>query len=139
MSEKPLLSNDIRNKITQLEYSGLSGKEKEITRIYKEATGENPPNFKIYSSVEMGIGNKSGFDGAAIHFHDKKHNINEVYYVFRGTEPSKDFGDVVYDVLGIGAGKSTQQINDAKKCISKLKQRLKVLMKNLKGMVMDTP
>ncbi|MCM2974503.1 hypothetical protein M3592_03530 [Priestia aryabhattai] len=132
MSEKPLLSNDIRNKITQLEYSGLSGKEKEITRIYKEATGENPPNFKIYSSVEMGIGNKSGFDGAAIHFHDKKHNINEVYYVFRGTEPSKDFGDVVYDALGIGAGKSTQQINDAKKMYQQVETKIKSSDEKLK-------
>lgn len=125
MNEKPILSNNIRNKITQLEYSGLSGKEKEIKKIYKEATGENPPNFKIYTSEEMGIGIKSGFDGAAIHFYDKKHNVNEVYYVFRGTEPSKDFGDVIYDALGIGAGKNNEQINDAEKMYEQVETKIK--------------
>lgn len=125
MNEKPILSNNIRNKITQFEYSGLSGKEKEIKKIYKEATGENPPNFKIYTSEEMGIGIKSGFDGAAIHFYDKKHNVNEVYYVFRGTEPSKDFGDVIYDALGIGAGKNNEQINDAEKMYEQVETKIK--------------
>lgn len=113
MSKKPLLDDSLRNRITQLEYKGLSGKEKEIKNIYKERTGKEIPEFTIYDSSDMGIGGKSGFDGAAIHFHDEKQKINEVYYVFRGTEPSKDFGDVVYDALGVGAGKQNSQIEDA--------------------------
>lgn len=113
MSKKPLLDDSLRNRITQLEYKGLSGKEKEIKNIYKESTGKEIPQFTIYDSSDMGIGGKSGFDGAAIHFHDEKQKINEVYYVFRGTEPSKDFGDVVYDALGVGAGKQNSQIEDA--------------------------
>jgi len=113
MSKKPLLDDSLRNRITQLEYKGLSGKEKEIKKIYKESTGKETPEFTIYDSSDMGIGGKSGFDGAAIHFHDEKQKINEVYYVFRGTEPSKDFGDVVYDALGVGAGKQNSQIEDA--------------------------
>jgi hypothetical protein len=113
MSKKPLLDDSLRNRITQLEYKGLSGKEKEIKNIYKESTGKEIPEFTIYDSSDMGIGGKSGFDGAAIHFHDEKQKINEVYYVFRGTEPSKDFGDVVYDALGVGAGKQNSQIEDA--------------------------
>ncbi|MDD1512937.1 hypothetical protein PVA20_12125 [Priestia sp. CNPSo 3706] len=72
MSKKPVLDNNLRNKITQLEYTGLAGKEKEIKEIYKETTGKEPPNFEIYSSKEMGIGENSGFDGAAVHFYDKK-------------------------------------------------------------------
>ncbi|MGG3233057.1 hypothetical protein ABEP17_06010 [Priestia flexa] len=56
MSGKPILNDSIRNKVTQLEYKGLSGKEKEIKRIYKESTGKEPPPFKIYSSDEMNIG-----------------------------------------------------------------------------------
>ncbi|MED4153928.1 DUF6792 domain-containing protein [Priestia aryabhattai] len=125
MSGKPVLNDSIRNKLTQLEYKGLSGKEKEIKQIYKESTGKEPPSFKIYSSDEMNIGKDSGFDGAAIHFYDKKKHINQVYYIFRGTEPSKDFGDVVYDALGIGAGKDQEQIRDATKMYEKVEGYIK--------------
>lgn len=81
MSGKPILNDSIRNKVTQLEYKGLSGKEKEIKRIYKESTGKEPPPFKIYSSDEMNIGKESGFDGAAIHFYDEK-SILTKYIIF---------------------------------------------------------
>lgn len=125
MNDKCILDDSLRNKITQLEYKNLSNKEKEIKEIYKKHTGREIPNFEIYSSSEMGIGKKSGFDGAAIHFYDKQRNINEVYYIFRGTEPSKDFGDVVYDALGVGAGKNNAQINDAVKMYKKVEANLK--------------
>ena len=90
--------------------------KKKRLRIYtkKAQRKGNPSILTIYDSSDMGIGGKSGFDGAAIHFHDEKQKINEVYYVFRGTEPSKDFGDVVYDALGVGAGKQKQvKLEDA--------------------------
>ncbi|MGA6841432.1 DUF6792 domain-containing protein [Priestia megaterium] len=125
MSKRPLLNDSLRNRITQLEYKGLSGKENEIKRIYRESTGKEAPEFTIYSSSDMGIGEKSGFDGAAIHFHDEKRKINEVYYIFRGTEPSKDFGDVVYDALGIGAGEDQAQISDATKMYQKVEGNIK--------------
>ncbi|WP_407728308.1 DUF6792 domain-containing protein [Priestia megaterium] len=125
MNDKCILDDSLKNKITQLEYKNLSNKEKEIKEIYKKHTGREIPNFEIYSSSEMGIGKKSGFDGAAIHFYDKQRNINEVYYIFRGTEPSKDFGDVVYDALGVGAGKNNAQINDAVKMYKKVEANLK--------------
>ncbi len=125
MSKKPVLDNNLRNKITQLEYTGLAGKEKEIKEIYKETTGKEPPNFEIYSSKEMGIGENSGFDGAAVHIYDKKNHINEVYYIFRGTEPSKDFGDVVYDALGIGSGERNNQVQDAKVMYEEVEKKIK--------------
>lgn len=124
MANHSVLNNSLRNKLTQLEYKDLSGKEKEIKKIYEETMGKEPPNFEIYSSTDMKIGKKSGFDGAAIHFYDKKHHINEIYYIFRGTEPSKDFGDVVYDALGIGAGKSNKQINDALEMYNEVEKKV---------------
>ncbi|WP_461672854.1 DUF6792 domain-containing protein [Priestia megaterium] len=113
MQNKSLLSDSLRNKLTQLEYKGLKGKEAKITKLFKEEMGEKPPKFEIYTSEEIGVGQASGFDGAAIHFYDKERKINQVYYIFRGTEPKKDFGDVVYDALGIGVGKQNTQIDDA--------------------------
>jgi hypothetical protein len=125
MAKAPLLDNNLRNKLTQLEYKDLSSRSKEIKKIYKDTTGENPPNFKVYTSKDMGVGNKSGFDGAAIHFYDKEHHINEVYYIFRGTEPNKDFGDVVYDGLGIGSGKKDTQLEDALNMYDKVEKKIK--------------
>ncbi|MEK4716670.1 DUF6792 domain-containing protein [Priestia sp. FSL W8-0524] len=113
MQNKSLLSDSLRNKLTQLEYKGLKGKEAKITKLFKEEMGEKPPKFEIYTSEEIGVGQASGFDGAAIHFYDEERKINQVYYIFRGTEPKKDFGDVVYDALGIGVGKQNTQIDDA--------------------------
>ncbi|MFL0493431.1 DUF6792 domain-containing protein [Priestia megaterium] len=123
MSKGPLLDENVRNKITQLEYKDLSGKEDKIRMIYKKETGKELPEFKIYSSKDMEIGKKSGFDGAAIHFYDKKNKINQIYYIFRGTEPAKDFGDVVYDALGIGAGKKNNQIQDAKEMYDRIEKK----------------
>ena len=124
MSKGPLLDENVRNKITQLEYKDLSGKEDKIRMIYKKETGKELPEFKIYSSKDMEIGKKSGFDGAAIHFYDKKNKINQIYYIFRGTEPAKDFGDVVYDALGIGAGKKNNQIQDAKEMYDRIEKKI---------------
>ncbi|GAB1796084.1 DUF6792 domain-containing protein [Priestia megaterium] len=124
MSEKALLNNKLRNRITQLEYKGLSGREDEIKKIYKEVKGKNPPNFEIYTSKDMGIGKKSGFDGAAIHFYDKEKKVNQVYYFMRGTEPTKDFPDVVYDGLGIGAGSNDNQIEDAQEMYNKVEKHI---------------
>ena len=54
-----------------------------------------------------------------------KNHINEVYYIFRGTEPSKDFGDVVYDALGIGSGERNNQVQDAKVMYEEVEKKLK--------------
>ncbi|PGK31122.1 hypothetical protein CN902_09070 [Priestia megaterium] len=130
MEQKEILDNNIRNKIVQLEYSDLTNKEEKIRKIYKEETGKEPPEFKIYTSEEMGIGKTSGLDGAAIHFYDKGQKINQVYYIFRGTEPSKDFGDVIYDALGIGAGKKDNQLRDASIMYDKVEKKIKTQNKN---------
>lgn len=130
MEQKEISDNSIRNKIVQLEYSDLTNKEEKIRKIYKEETGKEPPEFKIYTSEEMGIGKTSGMDGAAIHFYDKGQKINQVYYIFRGTEPSKDFGDVIYDALGIGAGKKDNQLRDASIMYDKVEKKIKTQNKN---------
>ncbi|MCF8888101.1 MULTISPECIES: hypothetical protein [Priestia] len=41
MANHSVLNNSLRNKLTQLEYKDLSGKEKEIKKIYEETMGKN--------------------------------------------------------------------------------------------------
>lgn len=50
--------------------------------------------------------------------------INEVYYLFKGTEP-QDFNDVWADAAGIGAGSSFDQLNDAKKMYKNVQKDIK--------------
>ncbi|WP_036688292.1 DUF6792 domain-containing protein [Paucisalibacillus globulus] len=82
MSKDPLLNDLIRARITSVEYKGLT--KEDIEKLYIQEYGELPPNFDIITSDELGIGEISGFDGTAIHFHDE--NINEAYFFKRGTE-----------------------------------------------------
>ena len=81
-----LLSDAIRARITSIEYDGI-GKE-EIEKLYIQEYGEIPPYFDIIDSNDLNIGEKSGFHGTAIHFHDK--DVNEVYFINRGTEADLD-------------------------------------------------
>lgn len=82
MKEVGLLNNIIRARITSVEYGSI--KKEDIEKLYVQEYGELPPNFDIIESTKLNIGEESGFNATAIHFHDK--NINEVYFVNRGTE-----------------------------------------------------
>jgi len=91
--EEALLKGLIRARLTSKEYDGLS--KGEIEKLYILEEGEPPPEFDIITTKELGIGEQSGFDGTAIHFHDE--GINEVYIINRGTEWDQDNFAYLFD------------------------------------------
>ncbi|MDV2686103.1 DUF6792 domain-containing protein [Alkalihalophilus lindianensis] len=108
---KPIIDNQTRNYLTELQYTdGFTVDD--VKSIIKEQMDFdlNEVNLKIYHSNEMGIGNESGFDGSAIHLYNKEENINEVYYIFRGTAK---FEDIYYNATGIATASNNEQIIDA--------------------------
>lgn len=95
--EEALLEELIRARLTSKEYDGLS--KGEIEKLYILEKGEPPPEFDIITTKELGVGEQSGFDGTAIHFHDE--GINEVYVINRGTESDLDkFADLTDNLIG---------------------------------------
>ncbi|MFP7287474.1 DUF6792 domain-containing protein [Shouchella clausii] len=113
--------NHTRNAITALQYE--NGKQLDIDSFKQVLDSYNITNIDynditIYKSsgknIDSPIGNESGFDGAAIHHYNEEKGINDVYYIFRGTELDLDAPeDVVYDAFGVVAGVSDKQIDDA--------------------------
>lgn len=115
------LEDNTRNAITALQYE--SGEPLDIDSLKKVLDSYNITDIDynditIYKSsgehIDSPIGNESGFDGAAIHHYNKEKGINDVYYIFRGTEVDLDAPeDVIYDAFGVVAGVSDEQIGDA--------------------------
>src|SRR5690625_3652560 len=83
----------IHTRLKSKEYEGLS--KGEIEKLYILEEGEPPPEFDIITTKDLGIGEQSGFDGTAIHFHDE--GINEVYIINRGTEWDQDNFSYLFD------------------------------------------
>lgn len=86
MKKEGLLSDTMRARLTDIEYDGIS--KENIEQVYIQEYGILPPKFDIIDSNDLDIGEKSGFHGTAIHFHDK--DVNEVYFINRGTEANLD-------------------------------------------------
>ncbi|ALA53033.1 hypothetical protein CAY60_014930 [Shouchella clausii] len=113
--------DNTRNALTALQYE--SGKPLDIDSLKKVLDSYNITDIDynditIYKSsgenIDSPIGNESGFDSAAIHHYNEEKDINDVYYIFRGTEVDLDAPeDVVYDAFGVVAGVSDEQIEDA--------------------------
>lgn len=113
--------DNTRNAITALQYE--NGETLDIDSLKKVLDSYNITNIDynditIYKSsgenIDSPIGNESGFDGAAIYHYNEEKGINDVYYIFRGTELDLDAPeDVVYDAFGVVAGVSDGQIEDA--------------------------
>lgn len=113
--------DNTRNALTALQYE--SGKPLDIDSLKKVLDSYNITDIAynditIYKSsgenIDSPIGNESGFDSAAIHHYNEEKDINDVYYIFRGTEVDLDAPeDVVYDAFGVVAGVSDEQIEDA--------------------------
>lgn len=80
MKSKPYLNDNVRNKLMILvQNTKLDSKEgiteksiKDVITKELKLHDSEIPNFKLYKNTELNIGKKSGFDGAAIHFYDKK-------------------------------------------------------------------
>ncbi|WP_078393458.1 DUF6792 domain-containing protein [Shouchella patagoniensis] len=110
---------ELRNDLTKLQYENgevLSKETVEGLLIDHEINHINSEDIYIYDSNNMDLFNKkgssSGFDGAAIHVYNKEDNINEIYYIARGTELSQ-LQDIIYNAIGVTAGASNDQILDA--------------------------
>ena len=98
MGNEEVLNNTIRARMTSMEYGRI--KSEDIEKIYIQEYGKLPPNFDVIESEKLNIGEESGFNGTAIHFHDE--NINEVYFINRGTEANIDgLTDGLYEKLNI--------------------------------------
>ncbi|PAE98107.1 DUF6792 domain-containing protein, partial [Shouchella clausii] len=117
------LENNTRNAITALQYE--NGKQLDIDSFKQVLDSYNITtidynDITIYKSsgenIDSPIGNESGFDGAAIHHYNEEKGINDVYYIFRGTEVDLEAAeDVAYDMVGVVAGVSTAQIRHAQR------------------------
>ncbi|AIC92719.1 DUF6792 domain-containing protein [Shouchella lehensis] len=112
-------TTDLRNDLTRLQYENGEIFSKDIVQelLFKhEITNINPEDISIYNSNSKDFfgeqGSPSGFDGAAIHIYNKDDNVNEIYYIARGTELSF-LEDLIYNAVGVTAGASDDQIVDA--------------------------
>src|SRR5699024_6712935 len=124
MSEEVINTKEMRMRITQLEYEGLSEEEykKEIKRIYLEESGERfPAEIEIYSTSNPNHFKKddSGYVGTAVHIHSDEEDISEMYVISEGSQTEEDW---VYNGEGIFAGQDISQargtnnfVNEAKK------------------------
>ncbi len=99
---------NIRNELTKIQYGDLD------ENLVIETLEQNNISVGKEDLTVHKVSNDSGFDGAAVHVKIEKNNkeINEVYYFFRGTEDDT-LHDAVYDITGIGAGVTLDQIRDA--------------------------
>ncbi|WP_350006432.1 DUF6792 domain-containing protein [Shouchella clausii] len=101
--------DNTRNALTALQYE--SGKPLDIDSLKKVLDSYNITDIDynditIYKSSGENIDSPIGNDGAAIHHYNEEKDINDVYYIFRGTEVDLDAPeDVVYDAFGVVAGR----------------------------------
>ncbi|WZX99654.1 DUF6792 domain-containing protein [Bacillus sp. FSL W7-1360] len=121
------LPESFRNALVQKQYGDID--EKTIEKLLKEHNikGVNPKDITVYTSggknIDGKIGDKSGFDGAAVHIYNKESGRNEVYYVARGTQLDS-WHDITYDGLGVTAGEDDAQIEDALEFYEKVEAKI---------------
>src|SRR5699024_6453441 len=112
MSEGVIDADEMRMRITQLEYEGLSEEEykKEIKRIYLEESGERfPAEIEVYSTSN--------------HIHSEEENISEMYVISEGSQTAEDW---LYNVRGIFAGQDISQAKGANKFVNEAKKHFEV-------------
>jgi hypothetical protein len=128
---KPLIDNQTRNYLTELQYTDSFTVE-DVKSIIKDKMGHelNEVEMTIYHSNDLKIGKVSGFDGSAIHLYNKDKDINEVYYIFRGTAK---FEDIYYNATGIATASNNRQINDAEEFFDTVQSRIPTEQLNLYG------
>ncbi|QQK76919.1 hypothetical protein HUG15_15980 [Salicibibacter cibarius] len=115
-----LLDESTRNKLTDLQYErpddGTTFDTDSVKTVINQQKGLDldTQNINIYSSSDEQLGPSGGFDGHALHLYNPDQNINDVYYIFRGTEV-QDLHDIVYNAIGIGSGTNTEQLQAAER------------------------
>lgn len=117
MNNEPLFTEELRNLLTEMQYSSLTLQE--ILPVINDALSLSltASEVTLYDSDQMGIGTTSGFDAIAIHVQQKEENLDQVYYIVRGTE---DAPDVYYDAAGIAANATKSQLFDAERFFNKV-------------------
>ena len=107
MKDESILSKDARNELTLIQYGDVSYND--VMKIILTDTGLilTKENLSLYSSESFKIGHSSGMDGLAIHIEVPEKNIDQVFYIFRGTHDGKD---AYYNTTGIAAATNTSQL-----------------------------
>src|SRR5699024_9701996 len=128
MSEGVIDADEMRMRITQIEYEGLSEEEykKEIKRIYLEESGERfPAEIEVYSTSNPNHfkEDNSGYEGTAVHIHSEEENISEMYVISEGSQTAEDW---LYNVRGIFAGQDISQAKGANKFVNEAKKHFEV-------------
>lgn len=122
MSEDVFDTRELRLRITQLEYEGLSQSEykQEVQRIYLEEKGEQiPGDIKIYSTSESNdIVESTGYVGTAIHIKDENSGLSEMYVVSEGSQIAADWE---YNIKGIFGGQGASQAIGTEEFVEKAK------------------
>ncbi|WP_078579009.1 DUF6792 domain-containing protein [Salipaludibacillus agaradhaerens] len=110
-AEDILSTDEIRARVTDLEYKNLSEEEfiKEIERIYIEEKGEALPAKVEYfhsSDVESLKDDTSGYDGTALYFHSEENQIDVLYTISQGSQDTLDWE---YNAIGLFGGTTIKQ------------------------------
>lgn len=128
---KPYFDNRTRNYLTKLQYTDDFTVD-DVKSIVKEQMNNNLSDVEInvYHSKDLNIGSESGFDGSAIHLYNEDQNINEVYYIFRGTAK---FEDIYYNAAGIATASNNVQIIDAENFYKIVQHKLPKTKQHLYG------
>ncbi|WEG15159.1 hypothetical protein PQ478_11470 [Alkalihalophilus pseudofirmus] len=128
---KPTLDNKTRNYLTELQYTDDFTVEDVRTIIHERSKSDlSDIDMRVYHSKDLNIGIESGFDGSAIHLYNEDQNINEVYYIFRGTAK---FEDIYYNAAGIATASNNDQIEDAGEFFKKVQNKLSTVNQELYG------
>lgn len=108
MNKEPLFSEELRNILTEMQYGTVTLEE--ILPVINDSLSLTltANEVSLYDSSQLEIGATSGFDAIAIHVQVK--DMDQVYYIVRGTE---DAPDVYYDATGIAANATQSQLYDA--------------------------
>lgn len=128
MSEEIFDTPELRLRITQLEYEGLSQSEykQAVQRIYLEEKGEQiPGDIKIYSTSESNddIVESTGYVGTAIHIKNDNSGLSEMYVVSEGSQTTDDWE---YNIKGIFGGQDASQATGTEEFVKKAKNNFEV-------------
>ena len=128
MSEGVIDTKEMRMRITQLEYEGLSEEEykKEIKRIYLEESGERfPAEIEVYSTSNPNHFKEddSGYEGTAVHIYSDEEDISEMYVISEGSQTEEDW---VYNGEGIFAGQDISQAKGTNNFVNEAKKHFEV-------------
>lgn len=128
MNDNIIHTDEMRMRMTQLEYEGLSEEEykQEIKRIYLEESGEKfPAELEVYSTSNPNNfkSNNSGYEGTAVHIHSEKEDVSEMYVISEGSQTIEDWE---YNGEGIFAGQDISQARGTNNFVNEAKRHFQL-------------